>query len=67
MTDGIKYEEMNMKVSKPVLRREIKAHKELNINSMGSWAIVLFLAGRHRLGLLVTTNILTLGVLVVRW
>lgn len=64
----MEYEEMPLKKAAPgTLRKELRHAKERNINSMGSLPIIWFLTRRHRVGLLVLTNVATVGLLVVKW
>lgn len=50
--------------SKLSIRQEVKRHKELNINRMNSWAIILHLTRKHHIGLLISSNLVLIAYLV---
>jgi hypothetical protein len=46
-----------LKPSTLSIQKEVKRNRELNINNMGSGAIICHLTLRHRVGLLILSNL----------
>lgn len=64
----LKFEEMPLRrPSVPSIKKEIKRGKEININNMGSGAIIGHLASRHRFPLVITYALAASVLLVIHW